>query len=162
MKTKLLFISILLFGATSGMHAQSRLFEKLSNEKNITVVTITKTLLKLMPQKATDKMDMSGLEINHLMEKLDQIDIFVTEDNSAMKTMREDVKVAFSSDKTFENIMKIKEKDSDVNFYVQRGNGEMIKSLVMFVNEKDEGILIRLLGNFTAEDIQTVVSCMDM
>jgi hypothetical protein len=51
--------------------------------------------------------------------------------------------------------MKIKEDGNNVVFYGQK-SGNFIQSLVMFVDGDNECVLIRLLGQFTTEDIKKI------
>jgi hypothetical protein len=134
--------------------AQNDLFDKFSDHKNITQVTITKALLNMAPGIAAS-VDVNGVDLNDMMTKLEQIDIFTSEENAAKQMMRKEILAHFKNNKSYEVLMKIKEKENDVVFYSQK-DGNFIQSLVMFVDGDDECVLIRLLGKFTTQDIQKI------
>jgi hypothetical protein len=161
MKAKVVLISLILLGTTFGANAQSDVFERLSNEKHVTVVTITKTLLNMMP-KAVDEMDVEGMKISEILGKLEHIDVFTTEDAAAKKIMRDGANALLKNNKSYEALMKMKDEGQEMGIYIERGAGDLIESLIMFVDDDDESVLIRLLGNFTIEDIQKVTEGFDM
>jgi hypothetical protein len=153
MKTKSLLTALLLFTACTGF-AQNDLFDKFANHKDITQITLTKALLNMVPGM-TSSVEMNGVDLNDIMTKLEQIDIFTSEKNSTKQMMRKEITAHFKKNKSYEVLMKIKDKANDVVFYGQK-DGDFIKSLVMFVNGDDKCVLIRLLGKFTTEDIQKI------
>jgi hypothetical protein len=154
MKTKSLIIVILLFTALSGF-SQKNVFEKFADQKEITQVTITKALLKMFPSM-TSSVDMNGIDVNKIINKLEQIDIFISENEDAKKMMRKEITAFFKTDKSYEVLMKIKDEKDNIVFYGQKDNG-FVKSLVMFIDDDDECVIIQLLGRFTMHDIQEVV-----
>jgi hypothetical protein len=153
MKAKSLFTVLLLLASLQAF-AQESLFDKLSEQDDITHITVTKTLLNMMPEMASS-VDMNGLDIKKIITKLEQIDIFVSDTPSAKQDMKKEVAAHFKNDKSYEVLMKIKDEKDDIIFYVQK-EGALFKSLVMFVNSETEYVLIRLLGKFTKQDLQTL------
>jgi hypothetical protein len=151
MKTKRLFTVLLLLASLQAF-AQESLFDKLNEQDDITHITVTKTLLNMMPEM-TSSVEMNGLDIKKIITKLEQIDIFVSKTPSTKKEMKKEVAAHFKSDKSYEILMKIKDEKEDVVFYGQK-EGTLFKSLVMFVNNENKCVLIRLLGKFTKQDIQ--------
>jgi hypothetical protein len=63
--------------------------------------------------------------------------------------------------KSYETLMSVKEKDQVVDFYAQQDNNGKFKDLIMFVNEPNECTVIRIVGNFTMEDIQGVMNSVN-
>jgi hypothetical protein len=154
MKTKILITVIAVFAAWNSF-AQDNLFAKLADQKNITQVTVTKGLLNMMPGMLSS-VDMNGVNVKNIVNKLDQIDIFTSEDNDGKKLIRKEASEHFKNEKSYEVLMKIKDKESNVVFYGQK-DGNFIKSLIMFADGDDGCTLIRLLGKFTTDDIQHVI-----
>lgn len=152
MKTKILLITIISMFSFLGVQAQEDIFEKLSNHKDITTVYISKSLLKMMPN-----VDAGGADIKGLAGKLEQLEIYSSEgNNDATKMMKQEISNLIKS-KTYETLMKIKEKDNNVVFYAHKEK-DRIKDLIMFINnEPNECTVIRITGNFSTEDIQKVV-----
>jgi len=152
MKIKLFITTILLLCSLTAIQAQSSIFNKLSDRKDVTTVFISKTLLSMMPKD----MDMGGADIKSLMGKLEQIEIYTSESDEAAKLMKKEMQILAKS-KSFETLMKIKDGTEVVQFYAER-DGDKFKDMIMFTDEEDAGTIIRIQGSFTAEDIQTVVN----
>lgn len=151
MKTKIYLITILLIFSFLTVNAQEDIFEKLSNHEDITTVYISKSLLNLMPDVNT-----GGANIKGLTGKLEQLEIYNTEGSKdASKLMKQEIAGLVKS-KKYEILMKVKEKDNNVTFYVYKEK-ERIKDLIMFVDDMDECSIIRVKGDFSAEDVQGVV-----
>ena len=140
---------IVLFGGMN-ITAQNNVFEKLSNTKDISTVFISKSLLNMMPS-----VDMGGKNIKVLSDKLEQMEIYKGSDKSARKAMNSEIK-NLSKDKLYENLMTVKEDKKQVIFYAQKDK-ENFKDLVMYINKADESVIIRIIGDFTAKDIQDVI-----
>jgi len=153
MKAKSLFTVLLLLASLQAF-AQESLFDKLSEQDDITHITVTKTLLNMMPEM-TSSVDMNGMDIKKIITKLEQIDVFVSKTLSTRQEMKKEVAAHFKNEKSYEVLMKIKDEKEDVVFYGQK-DGALFKSLVMFVNGETECVLIRLLGKFTKQDLETL------
>ena len=154
MKTKNWLIAAIVLLNIGGASAQN-LFEKLGNNEHITTVYISKALLNMFPAMA-DKVDVDGVDIKNIVSKLEQIDIYTSENKEASQLIRTEAQKLQSQNKTYEVLMKIKDGSEHVIFYAEKEKNRF-KSLIMFVDEGDECTLIRLLGSFTAEDIQHVI-----
>ncbi|MDR3217818.1 MAG: DUF4252 domain-containing protein [Dysgonamonadaceae bacterium] len=154
MKTKSLLTVIMLLTTWTGF-AQSDLFDKLSDHKDITQVTVTKGLLSMVPDMASS-MKMNGVDIKNITSKLEQIDIFTSKQKDAKQLMKKEVSAYLKGNKSYEVLMKIKEENENVSFYAQK-DGDLIKSLLMFVDGDNECVVIRLLGKFKTEDVQKII-----
>jgi hypothetical protein len=151
MKTKNLITVLLLFCSWSSF-AQNEWFTKLSDHQDITQITITKALIKMMPEMTSS---VNGVDIEGITGKLDQIDMFMSKNNSAKELMQKEITNFLTSDKSYEVLMKIKDKEDKITFYGKK-EGSFINSLIMFTDDGDECVIVRLLGKFTPEDIQKV------
>ena len=146
---KLILILIFAFSAAF-TQAQSNVFDKLSERKDIQAVHVNKALLEMLP-----KVETGGVNIAGLVNKLDQLDIYTSEANEAIKYMNS-LFDFFDKDKAYENFMSLKEKDQKVVFYGKQDNGTF-KDLVMIVSELNKCTIIRMRGSFTAKDIQNIM-----
>jgi len=154
MRTKVFITALMLSANMLGVYSQEELFSKLSDNQNITIVTINKALLDMAPALLDNSV--GGVEMNKLINKLDQIDICNTENADACRQMRMLVENYIVKNKAYEELMRIKDKTSNVIFYAEKEN-KNYKSLIMLVGEAEECTLIRLTGNFTAKDIRGVI-----
>lgn len=151
MRTKALALTIILLFNIWGIHAQKSMFDKLSAHKDISTVYISKSLLKMMPD-----MDFEGADIKKLSGKLEQMEIYNSNDNKeAAKLIRDEV-AGLGKSKTYEVLMKIKDKESNITFFTLKEK-DKINDLVMFVDNLNDCTVIRITGNFTAEDIQGAI-----
>ena len=154
MKTKGIIIFMTLFLTAGTSFAQEDWFDKFADHKDITQVTISKALLKMAPSMASS-VNMNGVEIKDVINKLEQIDIFTSDKEEAAGMMRKETTAFFKKNKSYEVLMKVKDGNDNVTFYCQN-DGEFIKSLVMVVDDGNECSIIRLLGKFTIEDISKI------
>lgn len=140
-----------MFGLLNIQAQGSDMFEKLSNMDDVTTVYVSKSLLRMMPD-----IDTGGANIKGLANKLDQVEIYTTNGNKeANKLARKEVE-ALTKSKTYETLMKVKDGGDNITFYAHKEK-EHFKDLIMFINEPDECTIIRIMGTFTAEDIQKVM-----
>jgi uncharacterized pyridoxamine 5'-phosphate oxidase family protein len=155
MKTKIGFIAaILLLNIISA--STQNLFKRLADNDKITTVYITKALLNMIPGMAA-KVDVEGVNLKKIIPKLEQIEIYTTNDKRAAQLIRTEAEKLQSTKSTYEVLMRIKENGQDVVFCAEKTKeNNVFQSLVMFVDSPDECTLIRLLGNFTAKDIQDI------
>lgn len=151
MKTKRLLISLLILCTSLTAYSQD-IFDTLAEDRNISVITITKALFNLIPNAG----DNAGVEIAHMKDKLDRLDIFTAENPSSIKRIKAFANQELKSKKKYEVLMMMRDEDSETVFYVERGSGERIRSFIMYTEEKEDCTLIRLVGSFTLEDVQKV------
>ena len=155
MKTRSILAAILLLLVTGASYAQGDWADKFSDRKDVTRVTIGQTMLSMVPSMI-GQANMGGVNLKDIASKLENIDIFTSEAAEAVQWMRTEMTAFFKDNKAYEVLMKVKDGDDDVIFYVQK-EGKTILSLVMLVDEVKEYVIIRLSGKFTAEDIQNVI-----
>ena len=155
MKIKILLIGIILTCSLLTAQAQDSMFDRLSDRDDISTVYISKALLKMMPDTNIGG-NIGGTNIKGLANKLEQMEIYSGEGNTANEVIRKEVRALVKS-KSYETLMAIQDKGQNINFYVQKEKN-LIKDLVMFINDdKDQCMIIRIMGSFTTEDIQKVV-----
>ncbi len=134
----------------TGLHAQKGMFDKLSDNDNVSIVYVSKAMLKMMPN-----METGGANLKSLAGKLEQIEIYSSENKDAITTMKTEIE-GLTKSKAYETLMAIKDKKDKITFYAHKENNNF-KDLVMFINDPEECTIIRIMGNFTAEDIQKVM-----
>ena len=161
MKRNYLIIVLVMLSVQTGFAQDklSDLFSKLDGKENVTQVTITKSMLNMMTNISSSA-EMNGVDVKNIVNKLEQIDIFSSEDKETSKLMAKEAKEHFSSLKSYEVLMKIKGNKKNVLFYGEK-KGHFFTSLVMFASGDDNCTLIRLLGRFTAQDIQDVTKAIE-
>lgn len=151
MKIKGLLIAMAIMFGSIAVQAQDQMFDKFSGNNDISTVFISKALLSM-----AGNMDMGGANIKALAGKLERMEIYTSESKSAMSLMKTEAG-KLAGDKTFEVLMKVKDKGENVTFYGKKEKGDKFKDLIMFVDNSDDCTIIRIVGLFTMEDIQNVI-----
>lgn len=155
MKLKYLVIVALFISSIFSVHAQNNaLFNKLEDNDKVTVVYISKSLLKM----AGSNVNSTKANIGGLINKLDQLEIYSTEDLLTARTMNAEAS-KYIKNNTYESLMKVKDGSDKIDFLITKDNGkkDQIKEFIMFIAGEKESTIIRLLGTFTMEDIQKVM-----
>jgi len=156
MKTKYLLIIICIL-SSSLVGAQnntfSGLFEKYEDEDDVTVVNISKAMFKLIPGNIST----GNVDIKNIIPKIESLLIITSDKKNTKDKMYSEFKTVAGKDKSFEELMRIKDGKSNVTFNAKK-SGDIIKELVMLVNNDDDFVAIQILGNFTLEDIQKITS----
>ncbi len=140
-------ILILFIACSYSLNAQDKWFDKFAEMDGITSVYISSTMLKMMPN-----MNVSGLDIGNLAMKLEMVQILTSEKPEIAKQMRKETS-HFAKDKSYEQLMKVKDEATKVNFYIKKKDTK-IRELIMLVDEDSEFVIIQLVGDFTLQDIQ--------
>ncbi len=152
MKAKIIYIIALFLVSIGMLQAQEKLFNKLADNDNVSVVYISKALLNMVPEFESA----GGTDIGQLADKLEQIEIYTCEgDIKTINIMRSEME-SLTKSKTYESLMTIKEKKQSVNFLGYKQN-DKFKDLIMYVNEDQSCTIIRIKGSFTSSDIKKVV-----
>lgn len=136
------------------LSANAQMFKTLSNNKDISTVYVSKALLKLAGGM---DIDMGGVDIKSLINKLDGVEIYTSEKDSGIKEI-DAMSQKVSVSKDYELLMKVNEDGDDVTFYIKQDSKEIITDFIMFAKESSEATIIRITGAFTMEDIQKIVN----
>lgn len=148
-KRTILALCIFLVGVM-GINAQESLTDRFANNKEITTVYLSKALLSMAGNIGGGKM-----EIASLAGKLESLEIYTSEKKSGVRQMKKEIE-KLKSDKGYELLMKINDDGDDVVFYAKRGKNNLFKEVLMCVQESDESTIIRMMGQFSLEDIQKI------
>lgn len=131
--------------------AQDEMFQKLGNEKNISVVYISKALLEL-----AGNMNIGSENIQSLAGKLTMLEIYTSEDVNSIKLMKNEAEKLLNDGSELTTLMKAKDGDQNVTFVGKKSKDGNISELLMISDEKSEFSIIRLVGNFTMKDIEKI------
>ncbi|MDR1222427.1 MAG: DUF4252 domain-containing protein [Tannerella sp.] len=154
MKTKNLLLTIcLLCGSLA--HAQNstmnKLFDKYENEDDITVISISKAMFKMIPGNIyTDNVDLKSI-----LHKIESMRLIRSNKTDLRKKMHSDFKSLIDKDKNYEELVRIRDGKTTVTFNARK-SGTLINELIMLVNEEENFVAIQILGNFTLEEIQEI------
>lgn len=154
MKAKYILLMICLLGS-SLIHAQNstfeNLFDKYENEDDVTVVSISKAMFRMMP----GNINTGNVDIKNIIPKIESM-LIITSDKTKMKEkMHSEFKSLINKNKDYEELMRVKDGKSNITFNAKK-KGDIISELVMLINDEEDFVAIQILGNFTLDDIQEI------
>jgi hypothetical protein len=141
---------IILMCCVSIVSAQNKIIDKFADMDGVTSVFISKSMLQMMPNMKTE-----GIDIGGVAGKLESILILTSEKAAISKMMKNEIP-SFAANKSYEELMRVKDEGSRVTFYIKRKNNSKIGELVMFVDEHPEFVFIQIKGDMTLQDIQNI------
>jgi hypothetical protein len=141
---------IILMCCASIVSAQNKLIEKFADMDGVTSVFISKSMLQMMPNMKTE-----GIDIGGIAGKLESMLILTSEKASISNMMKNEIP-SFTSNKSYEELMRVKDEGSRVTFYIKRKNNSKIGELIMMVDEHPQFVFIQIKGDMTLQDIQNI------
>ncbi|MDR1981057.1 MAG: DUF4252 domain-containing protein [Tannerellaceae bacterium] len=152
MKTIRIVLFLSLFCAQLSV-AQNHLFDKYADMDSVTSVYISKGMFQMIP-----KVKDIGLDLMNLTGKIESLQILSTQQKELSEQMRKEFSQLINHE--YEELMRIKDGHTRATFYVDK-KGDLIKELLMLANVEGGFTIIRLLGNFTLQDIQNMTTDLD-
>jgi len=168
MKRRILFNISLLFiiwliGATGNLSAQNRriksiddLFATYEQVKGVGFISISPSLLKL--SKSSDSKDMDEIFNSIVSLRILNMDITPELENLANR-IRQDVQNLVRQEH-FEEMMKVKQDDSDFVVYLSKNkdnNSKQLEALLLVASEQTELVIIGISGKITRNVIDAVM-----
>ena len=170
MKNIVKTILAMLFLVPSLVLGQSA-FKKLENSDKIGTVTISKGMLGIVASMSANDTDKETQEFLELAKSIQGIKVFVAEDNDASQMMKSTAK-GYIKSSSMESLMKVKDNDSQVDFYVKEGrDSDHVSEMVMLVTGMDkrakggpdfETVLVTMTGDIDLTKIGSLVNKMHL
>lgn len=134
--------------------AQNTIFDQFSNEKNVTYVNISKTLLSMMPE---GELNLEAMDLKSVINELDRIQILTCEEDANLATRIRKACASFKK-APYEEMMQVKDEGETVTFYILPQAQKKIKELIMIVDDKDNNdfTIIQLTGNISISNLQSL------
>jgi len=144
-------------------------FSKFENSDNIGSVTINKGMLGIVASMSADKKDKETQDFIELAKGMEKIQVFLSEDKSASVEMTATAK-QYIKKANLESLMKVRDGDSHVDFYVKNGkDDDHVSELLMLVTDFDkkadlnfETILVSMTGDLDLTKIGSLVNKMNL
>lgn len=168
---KLLLIAIMAVLPLTGF-SQS-IFDKFEDLDEVTSVVINKNMFNLLVKMDVDVDDPEAREFMDIAQSLSGLKVFVTEDSAISADMKSTVD-KYLRNNSLEELMRVKDKDANVKFYVKSGKDEdHVSELLMFVtgmsnvdveinDRKIETVLLTLTGDIDLTKIGSLTKKMDL
>ena len=134
------------------------IFDSYENEKDVTSVVVTKNMFKLLGKIKVESDDIEVQEYMEMVNSLENIKVFITENKSVGARMKADVQKYVSSSKNLEELMRVKDDGKNVKFYSKQGSDENhVSELLMFLDGEMDGkegtVVMSITGNIDLKQI---------
>lgn len=133
-------------------------FDAYEDENDVTSVVVTKNMFKLLSRIEIESDDPEVKEYMDMVNSLENIKVFITENKSVGARMKADVQKYVGSSKGLEELMRIKDDGKNVKFYSKEGSDENhVSELLMFLDGEMDGkegtVVMSITGNIDLKQI---------
>ncbi|MGB5437430.1 MAG: DUF4252 domain-containing protein [Maribacter sp.] len=148
-------------------------FDKYEDLDNVSAVVVNQSMFRLLSNIDVEVDDPEAKDFMDIAKSLKNLKVFITEDKGIsgdmMKTMNQYLKSA-----KLEELMRVKDKDANVKFYIKEGKDENhVSELLMFVTgidkvdvevngRKFETVLLSLTGDIDLRKIGSLTKKMNL
>jgi len=124
--------------------AANDLFEKYAGKDEVISFTVPKSMLMLIPD-----IDANGLNVKALKDHIDTVEIYTSQSQSVSTEMKNDFKSLINSGYS----QMLQDNKNNITIWVKEKE-EVITEFVAVTETQGIVGVVRILGQFTAEDIQ--------
>jgi len=163
---KKLVILVALIVAPMLVNAQNA-FDSFEDENDVTSVVVTKNMFKLLSTIDLDSSDPEAKEYLELVNNLDNIKIYTTENEEVAKRMDAAVAKYLADNKNLSELMRVKDDGKNIKFYSKEGkNDNFVSELLMHLTGNIDGeertIIMSITGNIDLKQISKLTSDLNM
>ena len=165
------YILILLVAVLPASGFAQSMFDKYEERDDVTSVVISKGMFKMIAKMGRSVDDPEAKEVMDIMKNLTGLRVFTTDNPNTGKEMKASVDKYLKSTR-LDELMRIKDKDANVKFYVREGkDSDHVSELLMFVTElknveaegrKFETVVLSLTGDIDLNQISTIADKMNL
>ncbi|GAB5399916.1 MAG: DUF4252 domain-containing protein [Aureisphaera sp.] len=163
---KKIAIVIALFMAPMLATAQG-IFDSYEDESEVTSVVVTKNMFKLLAKIEVDSEDPEVQEYMSMVNSLDNIKVFMTENDGIGARMKADVTKYVSASNGLEELMRVKDDGKNVKFYSKQGKDENhVSELLMFLDGEMDGkegtVIMSITGDIDLKQISKLTKDLNV
>ncbi|WP_297693568.1 DUF4252 domain-containing protein [uncultured Eudoraea sp.] len=149
------------------------IFDKFEDSDEVSSVIVNKNMFNLLVKMDVDVDDPEAQDFMNIAKSLSGLKVFITEDKAVSADMQATVDKYLKSS-SLEELMRVKDKDTNVKFYVKNGKDEdHVSELLMFVtgidnvdveinDRKIETVLLTLTGDIDLTKIGSLTKKMNL
>lgn len=161
MKINRIILAAVLVMSAWVINAQSQ-FDKFEDIEGVTSVIVTQKAFSLMSKIGSESDD----EYLDMIKNIESLRVFATESLEVAVQMEAAVK-SYLKTANLEELMRVKDGDSNVTIYVKEGKSEdFVKELFMFVKDSDktskESVIISLTGEIDLNQVAKLTQKMNL
>lgn len=143
-------ITITIVGLISVM-GYSQNFSKYENMKEVDAMIMTSKMFKLLAKVDLSSSDPEAQQYLNLIENLEEIKVFTTNQPSIRTQMATDVS-SYLSNNSLEQLMRVNNEGQNIRFYSKPGrNDNYVSELFMFMEGEKDGKPISVILNITGD-----------
>jgi hypothetical protein len=133
-------------------------FDSFEDEKDVTSVVVTKNMFKLLSKMDLDSTDPEAKAYLTMVDNLDNIKIFTTDNMEVAKRMDASVAKYVAASKGLGELMRVKDDGKNIHFYSKEGKNEnFVSELLMHMVGDVEGkkmtVIMSITGNIDLKQI---------
>ena len=133
-------------------------FDSFENEKDVSAVVVTKNMFKLLSKMDLNSNDPEAQAYLNMVNNLENIKIFTTENASIAKRMDDAVAKYIASSKDLGELMRVKEDGKNIRFYSKEGKNEnFVSELLMHlegtIDGKSTSVIMSITGDLDLRQI---------
>ncbi len=149
------------------------LFDKYEDLDNVTSVVVNKSMFNLLSKIEVEVDDPEAKDFMDIAQSVNSLKVFTTEDKGVGSDMKTSVDKYLKS-ASLEELMRIKDKDANVKFYIKSGkDDDHVSELLMFVTgmknvdvdidgRRFETVLLSLTGDIDLNKINSLTKKMNL
>lgn len=149
------------------------IFDKYEDLDDVSAVVVSKSMFNLLAKMDVDVDDPEAQEYMDMAQNLSGLKVFITENPKISADMKGEVTKYLKSSE-MEELMRVKDKDANVKFYIRNGKDEdHVSELLMFVTgmknvdvevngRKFETVLLSLTGDIDLNKIGALTRKMNL
>ncbi|MER3316779.1 MAG: DUF4252 domain-containing protein [Allomuricauda sp.] len=146
-------------------------FDKFEDLDDVTTVIVNKSMFNLLAKIDVEVDDPEARDFMEIASSLKSLKVFTTENKSIGDDMKASVDSYLRSAK-MEELMRIKDKDANVKFYIKEGkDADHVSELLMFVTgmseieangHRFETVILSLTGDIDLNNISSLTKKMNL
>ncbi len=149
------------------------ILDKYENMDDVGAVILNKGMINLVSKISSMTDDAEAKEFAEVAKGITGIKVFITENKKISADMTATVR-KYLKNSSMEELMRVKDKDVNVKFYIQNGKDEdHVKELLMFVSGMDkadvsvhgrklETVLVSMTGDIDLNKIGAITNKMNL
>src|SRR5690606_1009672 len=149
------------------------LFDKYEDLDNVSAVVVNESMFRLLSKINVEVDDKEARDFMDIAQNLKNLKVFITEDKSISSDMEITMEKYLKS-ASLQELMRVKDKDANVKFYIKSGKDEdHVSELLMFItgiknmdvdidNRKIETVLLSLTGDIDLNKIGSLTKKMNL
>ncbi|MFT5104282.1 MAG: replication fork clamp-binding protein CrfC [Candidatus Latescibacterota bacterium] len=159
-------ILIAIFLAPMVASAQNA-FDSFENDKDVSSVVVTKNMFKLLSKIDMQSDDPEVQEYKALVENLDNIKVYTTENPDVASKMNAAVASYVSKSKGLDELMRVNDDGNNIKFYSKEGSNEnFVSELLMHLQGDVEGknmtVIMSITGNIDLKQISKLTKDLNV